>query len=191
MKLPNDRHVVRLNIHPVLAQDRAHHARAECRQRTRRALRPKNKSTQAQQQRNRRCRRPSAWLTPPWERHHTCPRQNRCAQLPWNGSTHKLSRHRPVKGLLLLPPLRQFGISPHFLQRGKNLRVRFVTHASPSGAVSDQNSFGFSVGHKFVAPSEVMARSTIIRCSCASPRAIRDFTVPSGNSSVRAMSSYE
>src|ERR1043166_5526725 len=98
-------------------------------------------------------------------------------------SLRKPACHRGVKRLLLLPPLLKLRIVTRQFQCLGNGGILPVA----SGAVRDQNPFGFRAGHDVRAADAL--RSTIIFCIAVMPREMRDFTVPSGTSRIFAISS--
>ena len=91
-----------------------------------------------------------------------------------------------LRGAVCFKPVRQFRVVTTQRQCLDHFRVLGSRRPRPVG---QQNLFGFLLrGHDSVRFAFVGKSLANIFCSCAMPREIRDLTVPSGSSSIAAIS---
>src|SRR5690348_16283231 len=96
----------------------------------------------------------------------------------------ELGAHRRLESLVLLEPARQFGVLPDQFQRVGDLGIGRAVYARP---VQQEDLLGLRPVHEGSSFGKAACPRTKTR-SWASPRAMRDFTVPKGAPRISAIS---
>src|SRR5262249_52904794 len=103
----------------------------------------------------------------------------------WNRNVPDFSANGFVERRPLLEPGLQFAIAASRFQGLGDIGVILVRAA---GAVRQQNGFNLFLVQEHSFRAMVGSESASSSCNCARPREIRDLTVPSGISRIRAIS---
>src|ERR1051325_378537 len=121
-------------------------------------------------------------MPPPGDFDDSGARENSASQRSGRLRRTKAFANAALKRLLAFPPLLQFRIAPRLFERGHDRGLLRVVRAGTAG---HQYPSGLDAVHVDGACAVSLA---IMLCSEAMPRAIRDFTVPSGTPRISAMS---